>query len=164
MLLARPAPAAAVELCSVEGRALMRSVGIREDQIVALCAEAARASAPLTVAIKRTEDQLGYCRITLALTNNTTLHLNALVLTVERARYDAFRFLNVSPGGTGYASANSRSLLACDELGQLPLTFHWPVSLRIGDRAPTGRQLLFYRPTLLDARLAWDQPISGRRR
>ena len=161
-LLAAPPGLGAVELCSAEGQALMRSVGIGESQIAAVCEKAARASAPLTLSVQRTQDELGYCRVTLALTNNTTLHLNALVLTVEQARYDGFHFRNVLPGGTGYASANSRNLLACDELVPAPLTFHWPVSLRIGDRTPVGRQLLHYRPYLLDPRLAWDQPESGR--
>jgi hypothetical protein len=152
-----PAPAAGVELCGPEAQTLMRSVGIAQAQIDALCAKVARAAAPLTLALVRTRDELGYCRVTLALTNNSTLHLNVLVLTVEDARFHPFRFLNVLPGGTGHASANSRVLLACDELPELKLVFHWPASLRIGDRSPTGQQLAHYRPQLLDPVLEWSR-------
>lgn len=159
--LAAALPAGAVELCSAEGRALMRSVDISEAQIAAVCAKAARASAPLTLDVQRTQDELGYCRVTLALTNNSTLYLGALALTVEQARFHPFRFHDIPPGGTGYASANSRIALACDELGAVKLTFHWPVSLRIGDRSPTGRQLEYYRPYLLDSVLAWSGRPQG---
>lgn len=156
VLLARPAPLRAIELCSEEGRELMRSVDIPEAKIDALCEQAARASAALTLRIKSTRGEQGYCRVTLALTNNSSQYLNALVLTVEEARFPPFEFRNITPGGTGYASENSRILLACDELRTLKLAFRWPASLRLGDRAPTGRQLLHFRPYLLDARLAWS--------
>jgi hypothetical protein len=155
-LLAAPAPARAVEICSAAGRALMRSADIGEDRIQAVCRQAERAAAPLTLGVKRTEDEIGYCRVTLSLTNNSTLYLNAMVLTVEEARFHPFQFRNISPGGTGYASANSRVLMSCSELGERRLTFHWPASLRIGDRSPTGQQLQHYRPHLLSPRLAWN--------
>ncbi|HKI99205.1 MAG TPA: hypothetical protein VKB51_12095 [bacterium] len=155
-----PGQARAVELCSREGRTLMRSVHIRESQIRALCEKEARAAAPLTLRVSRTVDELGHCRVTLALVNNSTLYLNALVLTVEEARYVPFAFRNITPGGTGYASSNSRILMACSELRELRLVFHWPPSLRIGDRSPDGQQLLYYRPYLLDSRLAWSQSGS----
>ncbi len=156
LLLARPAPASAIELCSEEGRELMRSVDIPQAKIDAVCEQAARASAPLTLRVRSTRDEQGYCRVTLALINNSTLYLNALVLTVEEARFPPFEFRNITPGGTGYASENSRILLACNELQTEKLAFRWPASLRLGDRVPTGRQLLHYRPYLLDPRLAWS--------
>ncbi len=59
------------------------------------------------------------------------------------------------PGGTGYASASSRILLACDELDRLGLALHWPASLRIGDRSLNGRRLRRYKPVLLGEVLAW---------
>lgn len=149
--------AAAIELCGTKARVLMRSVGISEVQIERLCAEAARASALLTLNLVRAEDELGYCRVTLALTNNSTEYLNSLVVASEGARFDLFRFSNVLPGGTAYASANSRILLACDELPDMKLTFHWPVSLRIADRSPDGRHLQRYKPYLLDPILGWSR-------
>jgi hypothetical protein len=155
--LAACGSARAVELCSQEGRALMRSVHISEAKIKAVCEKEARGSAPLTLRIHRTEDELGHCRVTLALVNNSTLYLNALVLTVEQARFAPFHFSNISPGGTGYASASSRVLVDCVELREVRLAFHWPPSLRIGDRSPDGQQLLYYRPYLLDRRLAWSE-------
>ena len=158
MLSIIPASAAAIELCSLEGRTLMRSVDIDEGKIAALCAKAARAAAPLTLRLVRMQDDLSHCRVTLALTNNSTLTLNALVLTTEQARFQPFHFRAIAPGGTGYASASSRILLACDELTALKLAFHWPVSLRIGDRFPAGKQLQHYRPYLLDPVLAWSDP------
>jgi hypothetical protein len=160
LLLCAPAAARAVELCSAEGRALMRSVHISEAQIRAVCAKEARGAAVLTLRVARTEDELGHCRITLALANNSTLYLNALGLTVAEARFAPFQFADVTPGGTGYASASSRILMACGELRELRLVFIWPPSLRIGDRSPEGRQLLYYRPYLLDSRLAWSQSGS----
>lgn len=160
LLLSLPRPAQAVELCSEEGRALMRSVHVSEAKIRAVCEKEARASAPLTVRIVRARDELGHCRVTLALANNTTLYLNALVFTVDGARFAPFHFRNITPGGTGYASATSRVLTACSELREVPLAFHWPPSLRIADRSPEGARLLHYRPYLLDSRLAWSQSGS----
>lgn len=160
LLASLPHAAHAVELCSEEGRALMRSVHISESKIKAVCEREARASAPLTLRIDRLQDELGHCRVVLALANNTTLYLNALVLTVDAARFAPFYFRNITPGGTGYASATSRILMACSELREVPLGFHWPPSLRIGDRSLEGQRLLHYRPYLLDSRLAWTQPGS----
>jgi hypothetical protein len=156
-LLAAPSAARAVELCSAEGQALMRSEKITPAQIERLCDKAARAAAPLTLTLRRTRDELSYCRVTLELINNSTQHVNLLVLTVEEARFHPFQFRNVAPGGTGYASANSRILMSCSELDERKLTFHWPASLRIGDRTPSGMQLQHYRPYLLSPRLAWSR-------
>lgn len=152
-----PAPARALELCSPEARGLMRSVGISRAKIRELCARARRHSALLAVSLARTEDELGYCRVTLALQNNSTEYVNSLTLTSANGRFEIFRFHNVLPGGTGYASASSRILLACDELEQVGLAFHWPASLRLGDRSLNGHILQRYKPVLLDEALAWKR-------
>ncbi len=57
-----------------------------------------------------------------------------------------------------YASANSRIPLSCVELGEVKLTFHWPASIRIGNRSPRGLNLNHYKPALLDNKLAWSNP------
>ena len=152
-----PSRVGAIELCGQESRELMRSVGIAEDKVVALCKRAAQARHRLTLGLGETKDALGYCRVKLVLVNLSTEALDSLVLTVDQARFEPFRFAAVAPGGTGYASANSRILLACDELQALKLTFHWPPSLRIGGRVLEGRQLLYYRPQLLHSALAWNR-------
>lgn len=148
----------AMELCEAQSKVLMRSVGITESQISALCARVESSRVSLTLAIHRTEDELGYCRVTLALINHTAEYLNSLVMTTVKSRFDLFRFRNISPGGTGYASANSRIPLSCDELGEVKLTFHWPASIRIGNRSPRGSNLRHYKPALLDNILAWSIP------
>ena len=148
----------AMELCGAQSKVLMRSVGITTTQISALCTKVERSSVSLTLAVHRTEDELGYCRVTLALINRSAEYLNSLVMTTEKSRFDLFRFRNVSPGGTGYASANSRIPLSCVELGEVKLTFHWPASIRIGNRSPRGLNLNHYKPALLDNKLAWSIP------
>lgn len=155
--MALPGDAHAIELCEAQSKTLMRSVGITEQQIKALCAKAARSRALLALALVRAEDELGYCRVTLALNNNSTENLDSMVISSIKNRFDLFRFNNVFPGGTGYASANSRIPISCQELHEVKLTFHWPASLRIGNRAPSGFKLRHYKPVLLDAKLAWSQ-------
>ncbi len=71
--------------------------------------------------------------------------------------FGLFHFADVLPGGTAHASANSRILMACDELGRMNLRFHWPAGLRIGGRTPGGRRAERFKPYLLDAELAWKQ-------
>ena len=148
----------AMELCEAQSRVLMRSVGITEAQVSALCTKAERSRVSLTLAVHRTEDELGYCRVTLALINRSPEYLNSLVMTTEKSRFGLFRFRDISPGGTGYASANSRIPLSCDELGEVKLAFHWPASIRIGNRSPRGLNLRHYKPALLDNKLAWSIP------
>lgn len=155
LLGAAPRPAEAVELCSPESLELMRSVGITDAQIRTLCAKVAQAKHRLTVSVAKTEDAMGYCRVRLALANHSTEPVDTLVLTVDGARFEPFRFTGIPPGGTGYASSNSRILLACDELRDVKLVFHWPPSLRVAGRVLSGRQLVYYRPHLLDPALAW---------
>lgn len=150
-------PARAIELCGEESKVLMRSVGVSEHQIAELCRKARQASALLSISLVRRRDELGYCRVTLALRNNSTEYLNALSLASVNGRFEIFRFANILPGGTGYASASSRTLLACDELDALGLTFYWPASIRLGDRPLNGRTLERYRPVLMDPLLAWNR-------
>lgn len=152
-LLPRPLPA--LELCSRESRDLMREAGIRADKIATLCKLAERSTARLAISLRRRENELGYCLITLALHNNTTQYLNRLSLTSANGRFDIFRFHNIPPGTTGYASARSRILLACDELREIGLAFRWPAVVRIGDRALEGRGLDHYKPVLLDKVMRW---------
>jgi hypothetical protein len=151
------APARAIELCGEESNALMRSVGISEAQIERLCHKVRQATALLAVSLVRRENELGYCRVTLALRNNATEYVNSVTLTSLDARFENFRFGNVLPGGTAYASALSRIPLACDELNGVKLTFLWPASLRVGDRPLGGRLLEHYKPVLLDPLLRWKQ-------
>lgn len=157
LLVAAPRPAQAMELCSPESLELMRSVGITGPQIRSLCAKAAQARHRLTLSVAKTEDAMGYCRVRLVLANLSTEPVDSLVLTVERARFEPFRFTGIPPGGTGYASSNSRILLDCDELREVKLVFHWPPSLRVAGRVLSGRRLLYYRPQLLDPALAWTR-------
>lgn len=156
-LLAAPAPARAMELCSAESRELMRSVGIADSRIEALCERARRAEALLAVSLVRLQDELGYCRVTLSLQNNTTEFVNSLALSAADSRFEIFRFTGILPGGTGYASASSRILLACDEVDEIGLSFHWPASLRVGDRSLSGRMLERYKPVLLHPALSWSR-------
>ncbi|MBI3993364.1 MAG: hypothetical protein HY342_08820 [Candidatus Lambdaproteobacteria bacterium] len=149
------ASARAVELCSAQAADIMRQVGIGEEQIRQACELAQRNSAPLALDVRRAEDQSGYCRVTLELRNNSVLYLNQLTLTTVDGRFEIFRFSDILPGDKGYASANSRILLDCDELEQVKMEFHWPISLRIGDRSLVGQQLTRYRPLLLSDALRW---------
>ena len=147
----------AVELCSAQAADILRRVGISEEQIRHACELAQRNSAPLALGVRRAEDQSGYCRVTLVLRNNTVLYLNQLTLTTVDSRFDIFHFSDILPGDKGYASANSRILLNCDELDELKMEFHWPISLRIGDRSLVGQQLARYRPLLLSTALRWKE-------
>ncbi len=100
---------------------------------------------------------MGYCRVTLALRNNSPSYLNQLTLTSIKGRFEIFHFNNILPGTTGYSSAKSRILLACDELDEIKISFHWPASLRIGDRALQGRRLEAYKPVLQEKIILWNQ-------
>ncbi len=146
---------AAVELCSEEARGMMKQAGIAQAKIDRLCKLARRSSALLTLSMRRGEDQLGYCLVTLALHNNSTLYLNQLALPSADGQFDIFRFHNIMPGRTGYASARSRILLACEELQEVGIRFRWPASLRIGDASPRGNRLARYKPLLLDGAIRW---------
>ena len=151
-----PQPLPALELCSRESRDLMGEAGIHADKIATLCKLAERSTARLAISLRRRENELGYCLVTLALHNNTTQYLNRLALISANGRFDIFRFHNIPPGTTGYASARSRILLACDELREIGLAFRWPAAFRIGDRAPEGRGLNRYKPVLLDKVMRWS--------
>ena len=145
-----PRRAEALELCSAESRALMRKASISETKIVKVCALARQADAVLAISIMRREDALGYCLVTLALHNNSIKYLNQLALVSSDGRFEIFRFDNVQPGARGYASAKSRILLECDELEETGgITFHWPASIRIGDRHPVGARLNSRKPKFL---------------
>lgn len=147
----------AMELCGAEARLLMRQAGIEKRKIAKLCRLARVAEAPFSITLRRSEDELGYCRITMALQNNSTEYLNQLTLTSAKGRFEIFRFSNILPGRTGYASAKSRILLACDELPQLGMAFHWPASVRVGDRSPSGRRLEKFKPLFLSKMLHWSR-------
>lgn len=150
-----PEEALALELCGGQSKVLMRSVGITDNQIERLCRKANRVGSLLSLNVSKTRNELGYCRLTLVLGNHSTEYLNALVISSAQGWFDSFRFNNIHPGGTGYASANSKILLDCEELNALKLTLLWPISLRIGDRSPGGGQLHRYRPHLRHPILAW---------
>lgn len=150
-------PALGVELCSRRAGTLMRSVGIKEGQIRQLCEKLRRSEALLTLEVVRRKNQIGYCRITLGLRNNSTETVEALVLSSEDSLFELFHFANVLPGGMAYASANSRILMACGELEQVKMVFHWPAGMRIGGRTPGGSQVERFKPLLLDSALAWKQ-------
>ncbi len=154
-LPALPAPAAAIELCSPEARGMMAQAGIARAKVERLCKMAARGSALLTLSLKRKENELGYCMVTLALHNNSIRYLNQMALVSADSRFDIFRFDNVLPGETGYASARSRILLGCDELREVGIRFRWPAGIRIGDRSPRGKRLERFKPLLLDKAMRW---------
>ncbi len=93
----------------------------------------------------------------MALHNNSTDYLNQLALASLDGRFEIFRFHNIMPGTTGYASARSRILMACEELPEIGIVLRWPASLRVGDRSPRGRRLERYKPTLLDPVVRWSR-------
>lgn len=149
--------AQAMEMCSAEAKGLMRKAGIREDKIEAVCKLAARSQAPLAISLRRREPELGYCLVTLALRNDSIQYLNRLSLTSADGRFDIFKFHNIPPGSTGYAAARSRILLACDELGEIGISFRWPATVRIGDKSPQGKRLERYKPLLLNKLMRWNR-------
>ncbi|MBI4083713.1 MAG: hypothetical protein HY423_14000 [Candidatus Lambdaproteobacteria bacterium] len=151
----RPARAEALELCGEESRTLMKQVGITARQMQELCALAERASALLTLEFRRAENEIGYCRVTLALRNNSLDYLNALILTTADSRFENFRFGDILPGSTGYTSASSKFLFDCDELGRVKIVFLWPGTVRVADRTLQGRRLAQFKPALLSGVLAW---------
>jgi hypothetical protein len=153
-----PGRLAAQDICSREGQALMRRAGIAGKKAQSACALAKQDNSTLGISLKRREEVLGYCLITLALHNNTTRYLNHLSMTSRNASFEIFRFHNIQPGETGYASAKSRRLLKCDELEETGgIEFLWPPSLRIDDRHPTGIRLERLKPRLLDAAIRWSK-------
>ncbi len=154
-LLGSASGASGIELCSPEAKGLMRKAEIGAEKIERLCRMAARTRSLLSLSMKRGEDELGYCLVTLALHNNSTDYLNQMALASSDRRFENFRFHNIMPGTTGYASARSRILLACDELPRLGISLRWPASLRIGDRSPQGKRLARYKPALLDKVMRW---------
>lgn len=157
LLLLSAGHARAVELCGAEGIGYMRAAGISEAQIGRVCELASRRSGVLALDTQRLENELGYCRVTLSLRNNSQQYLNAMTITSEESRFEIFRFSNILPGDVGYASARSRILMDCDELAQIKLRFHWPVSLRMGDRPVQGTRLAPYKPVLLSEVMAWTR-------
>lgn len=156
-LLAMTRAAWGVELCSREGDDFMLKVGISRERIDRVCALVRLTAAPLTITLQRTEEELGYCRVTLALQNRSTEYLNQLALTTAKGRFEIFKFHNILPGTTGYASAKSRILLGCDEVAEMKIRFHWPPSMRIADRALQGRRLDNFKPVLIGEILLWQR-------
>lgn len=152
-----PARLNGVELCGRQGKTYMREAGIGPDKIKRVCALASRKVGLLTLKIHRTQDELGYCRVTLILQNNSLVYLNKLSLTSTESRFEIFLFSDLLPGAKGYAGAKSRILMGCDELEELTLGFHWPASLRMGDRALQGSRLRQYKPLLLSRALRWNR-------
>lgn len=152
-----PARLNGVELCSRQGKTYMREAKIGEDKIKRACALASRQVGLLTLKIHRTQDELGYCRVTLILKNNSLVYLNILSLTSAESRFEIFRFSDLLPGATEYAAAKSRILMDCDELEEITLAFHWPASLRMGDKALQGSRLRQYKPILLSRALRWNR-------
>lgn len=147
----------AVELCSPPAQKRMIAVGISKGQIDALCSQAAKRGKLLTISIQRAEDELGYCRVTLALRNDSVHYVNVLSLTTAGGRFDIFQFNAILPGETGYASGKSRSLLACDELNEVTVAFLWPGSIRVDDSPLQGRRLRQFKPALESPALRWSQ-------
>lgn len=156
-LLLGTGPAGAVELCGSEGIVYMRAAGISEARIRRVCELASRRSGVLALDTQRLENELGYCRVTLSLRNNSQQYLNAMTITSEQSRFEIFHFSNILPGDVGYASARSRILMDCDELAGIKLRFHWPVSLRMGDRPVQGARLAPYKPVLLNEVMEWTR-------
>jgi hypothetical protein len=153
-LLIVPEPKA-IELCSDRSRELMRSVGIRSEQIERLCELAAEAGRLTRLSIRRAEDEAGYCRVTLALRNDSIHHINSFSLTTSNGRFDIFQFYDILPGGTGYASAPSRQLMSCEELPELKVVLRWPGTVRADDRPLQGRLLDQFKPALMSKDLKW---------
>lgn len=135
----------------------MKKVGVTKTQMDKMCKMARVSSSVFTLSISRKENELGYCRVTLLLNNNSSRYINQLSLTSVKGLYEIFRFHNILPGMKGYSSSLSRSLLACDELSELGIRFHWPISLRVDDRSVGGGTLEQMRPRLLGKILKWDR-------
>jgi hypothetical protein len=152
-----PLPAWAIELCGEPSKTLMRSVGITEQQIQRLCEAAEEASRLTRLSLRRAEDESGYCRVTLELRNDSIHQIDSFVLTTAGGRFEIFRFHDVIPGRSGYASALSRSLMDCRELAELGVEFIWPGSVRADGRALSGRLLDQFRPALLGKELRWKE-------
>ena len=150
-------PVQGIELCSPKSKQLMRSVGIAPEQIERLCVAAERASRLTRLTIRRTEDELGYCRVTLALRNDSIHHIDSFAFTSEGGRFEIFLFYDVLPGTTGYASGRSRTLMACDELPELRLALRWPGTARVDNRPLQGRRLEQFKPALQSEKLTWTR-------
>jgi hypothetical protein len=155
LLLLAAGPVRAIELCGDKSRELMRSAGISADQIARLCELEAEASKLTRLSIRRTEDENGYCRVTLALKNDSIHHINTFALTSGNGRYEIFQFFDIIAGATGYASAASRSLMSCDEVPELKIALRWPGSVRADDHPLQGRQLDQFKPALASKDLKW---------
>lgn len=150
-------PVQGIELCSPKSKQLMRSVGIAPERIERLCVAAERASRLTRLTIRRTEDELGYCRVTLALRNDSIHHIDSFIFTSEGGRFEIFRFYDILPGTTSYASGRSRTLMACDELPELRLTLRWPGTARVDGRPLQGRRLEQFKPALQSEELTWTR-------
>ena len=153
--------AEAVEMCSPQGKNLMQQAGVTQKQITRVCELARMSASPFVISVRRAEEELGYCRVTLKLENRSTDYLNQLALSTENSLFEIFQFHNVLPGTIGYTSARSKVLLGCDELKTLKLNFHWPASLRVADRAAFGPRLERYKPVFNDKQLGWISPGKG---
>ena len=117
----------------------------------------AEASRLTRLSIRRTEDEAGYCRVTLALKNDSIHQINTFTLTSANGRFEIFQFFDIIPGGTGYATAGSRALMSCEELPVLKVVLRWPGSIRAGDRPLQGNLLEQFKPALLSKDLKWTE-------
>jgi hypothetical protein len=135
----------------------MRSVGISEQQIERLCEAAAEASRLTRLSLRRAEEEAGYCRVTLALRNDSIHHIDSFALTSENGRFEIFRFADILPGRTAYASGLSRSLMDCAELREIAITLLWPGTVRADGRPLQGRLLDQFQPALLSKELQWKK-------
>ena len=162
-LIMEATPSRAVEMCGPQGMKLMQEAGISRQKIDRVCELAQLSASPFVISLRRTEEELGYCRVTLRLENRSTDYLNQLALSTESSLFDIFQFHNVLPGTIGYASSRSRILLACYELKQMKLSFHWPASLRVADRAAHGARLERYKPVLSGEQLGWASSADRRK-
>lgn len=155
LLASAPGPARAIELCDEKSIELMRGVGITDAQIRRLCEAAEDASRLTRLSLRRTEDEAGYCRVILALRNDSIHHIDSFVLTTENSRFEIFRFVDVIPGRTGFASGLSRQLLDCEELAELKVVLIWPGTVRADGKPVSGRLLDQFRPELQSKELRW---------
>ena len=150
-----PRPARALELCGEKSLELMRGVGITDAQIRKLCQAAEEASRLTRLSLRRTEDEAGYCRVILALRNDSIHHIDSFVLTSEDGRFDIFQFRDIIAGGTGFASGLSRHLMECAELEEIGVSLIWPGTVRVDGRPLSGRLLDQYMPALQSKELRW---------
>ena len=150
-------PASAMELCESRSRELMAEVGISAAQIDRLCAKAELESRMTRLSLRRAENDLGYCEVTLALRNDSLHTIDSFVFATADRKFELFRFYELLPGGTAFAAALSQSLMDCDELEELGVRLIWPASARADGRTLRGRRLNEFRPALMSEVVRWNR-------